>query len=214
MRRLILTLCALLLVLAAGAQVPTLRYAAPKGCEQLILVEATEGCNSVVTLLDMKDGMWSFVATLRGTVGYNGTTTAKREGDGCTPEGVYELRRGMYYECDFESAFPMVQYHEHDMWIEDPKSELYNTFLPDAGADIEGDRLWQRRETQYRYIVVVEYNTDPIVRGAGSAIFIHTWRAPGKPTAGCIGLAEGDVKRIVEWLQPACNPHIMIQRAN
>ena len=58
--------------------------------------------------------------------------------------------------------------------------------------------------------MVIEYNTSPIVAGAGSAIFIHAWRAEGRPTAGCIGLAESDVKRIVEWLNPEHNPHIVV----
>ena len=78
--------------------------------------------------------------------------------------------------------------------------------LPDA----KGDRLWARRNTQFRYIVVVEYNTDPIVKGAGSAIFIHAWRSEGKPTAGCVAMAEEDVRRLIERLDPKLNPHIVI----
>jgi L,D-peptidoglycan transpeptidase YkuD (ErfK/YbiS/YcfS/YnhG family) len=150
----------------------------------------------------------NFVAT----VGYRGLAPigTKREGDGRTPVGIYPLRRGLCYERDFVSAFPMEQYDENDMWCEDADSDDYNTFVSNPAPGVKGDRLWQLRNTQYRYIVVVEYNTDPIVKGAGSAIFIHAWRAEGKSTAGCIGMAEASVKQLVEWLDPALNPHIVI----
>ena len=190
--------------------------AIPEGCSQFLVVSnygkgATKH-SCLVELMSVDDNKTTTVATIKGVVGYGGVTTAdlKCEGDGKTPIGVYALKRGLCYAKDFESAFPMVVYDEDDMWSEDVNSADYNTFVENPDPERKGDRLWQRHDTLFRYIVVVEYNTDPIVAGAGSAIFMHAWRAEGKPTAGCVAMAESDIKRIVEWLDPELRPHIMI----
>ena len=183
----------------------------PKGCRQVIVVEHTSGVRCNVHILSYDAGEWNGTL-VSGVTGYRGIANCgeKREGDGKTPAGVFELRRGFCYARDFVSDFPMEQYDERYMWDENPKSPTYNTLVRDALPETPGDRFWYRRDEQYRYIVVIEYNTSPIVAGAGSAIFIHAWRAEGRPTAGCIGLAESDVKRIVEWLNPEHNPHIVV----
>lgn len=183
----------------------------PDDCRQLVVVSPDrDGYVAELVIIDGETVQREFFTHC--TVGYGGTAEpgTKREGDGKSPEGVWALRRGLCYVKDFDSTFPMEQYDEDDMWSEEVESADYNTFVRNPSPDAEGDRLWERREVQYRYIVVVEYNTDPVVKGAGSAIFIHAWRAEGKPTAGCIGMAEQSVKRLIEWLKPELNPHIVI----
>ena len=59
----------------------------------------------------------------------------------------------------------------------------------------------KRGDNQYKYGIVVEYNTDTIVRGKGSAIFVLVVREPNRPTAGCIAIAvEDGVKKAVELI--------------
>jgi L,D-peptidoglycan transpeptidase YkuD (ErfK/YbiS/YcfS/YnhG family) len=58
--------------------------------------------------------------------------------------------------------------------------------------------------------VVVGYNTDPVVAGRGSAIFLHIWKGPGQPTAGCVAMEEADLERIVAWLDPDQKPQIIL----
>ena len=53
---------------------------------------------------------------------------------------------------------------------------------------------------------MVEYNTDPVVKGAGSAIFIHVWCGERLPTQGCVALAESDILRVLGWLEPQAKP--------
>ena len=53
---------------------------------------------------------------------------------------------------------------------------------------------------------MLEHNTDPVVPGKGSAIFLHVWSGPGKPTAGCVAAAEADVRRLLGWLDRARRP--------
>lgn len=212
LRSITLTIITLAFAVAVMAQERTFGgYTLPKECNQAFVVSPDK--ESYIAELVSYDGeseQREFFA--RCTIGYGGTVepAAKREGDGKTPTGVFALRRGLCYVDDLTTAFPMEQYDENYMWVEEPESADYNTLVRDPLPDAKGDRLWARRNTQYRYIVVVEYNTDPIVKGAGSAIFIHAWRSEGKPTAGCVAMAEEDVRRLIERLDPKLNPHIVI----
>lgn len=212
LRSITLTIITLAFAVAVMAQERTFGgYTLPKECNQAFVVSPDkEGYIAELVSYDGESKQREFFA--RCTIGYGGTVepAAKREGDGKTPTGVFALRRGLCYVDDLTTAFPMEQYDENYMWVEEPESADYNTLVRDPLPDAKGDRLWARRNTQYRYIVVVEYNTDPVVKGAGSAIFIHAWRSEGKPTAGCVGMAESDVRRLIERLDPKLNPHIVI----
>jgi L,D-peptidoglycan transpeptidase YkuD (ErfK/YbiS/YcfS/YnhG family) len=48
---------------------------------------------------------------------------------------------------------------------------------------------------------VIEYNTNPIVKGKGSAIFFHL--GVKNLTAGCVAIDENNMKSIVNWLIPS-----------
>lgn len=212
LRSITLTIITLAFAVAVMAQERTFGgYALPKECNQVFVVSPDkEGYIAELVSYDGESEQREFFA--RCTIGYGGAVepAAKREGDGKTPTGVFALRRGLCYVDDLATAFPMEQYDENYMWVEEPESADYNTLVRDPLPDAKGDRLWARRNTQYRYIVVVEYNTDPVVKGVGSAIFIHAWRSEGKPTAGCVAMAEEDVRRLIERLDPKLNPHIVI----
>jgi L,D-peptidoglycan transpeptidase YkuD (ErfK/YbiS/YcfS/YnhG family) len=69
----------------------------------------------------------------------------------------------------------------------------------------------KRKDGQYRFGVVIEYNMNPVISGRGSAIFLHVWRGPDKPTAGCVALSEPDVLKILGWLDPALNPVVFLR---
>ena len=56
--------------------------------------------------------------------------------------------------------------------------------LPHSGSH---ERLW-RDDRLYDIIGVLGWNDDPVVRGRGSAIFLHLTGPGGGPTAGCIAL--------------------------
>ena len=168
LRSITLTIITLAFAVAVMAQERTFGgYTLPKECNQAFVVSPDkEGYIAELVSYDGESEQREFFA--RCTIGYGGTAepAAKREGDGKSPKGVWALRRGLCYTKDFESAFPVEQYDENYMWVEEPESADYNTLVRNPMPDAKGDRLWARRNTQFRYIVVVEYNTDPIVKGA------------------------------------------------
>ena len=51
----------------------------------------------------------------------------------------------------------------------------------------------------YKWGIQVRYS-DPPQPGAGSCIFLHIWRGPGSPTAGCTAMAENDLLSLFGWL--------------
>ena len=68
------------------------------------------------------------------------------------------------------------------------------------------DRDWRSAEDlskeiiAYKYVAVIEYNTGPVTKGAGSAIFLHCDQ--GKPTAGCVSVPEETMIRLLRFIRP------------
>ncbi|MDE3038044.1 MAG: L,D-transpeptidase family protein [Pseudomonadota bacterium] len=134
--------------------------------------------------------------TCRCAVGKGGFSANKKEGDGCTPLGVYRLRE-CWYRADRtpkpETGLPLRIIHKNDGWCDDPKSPVYNRHvtLPPAGG-VSAERLWHDDHV-YDLIVPIGYNDAPAVPGRGSAIFLHVATPDYAPTEGCVALAENDL---------------------
>ena len=61
----------------------------------------------------------------------------------------------------------------------------------------KSEALWQET-TAYQHFAVVDYNAEPVVPGAGSAVFIHD--DTGRPTIGCVSVAPSSLLRLLQWL--------------
>lgn len=58
---------------------------------------------------------------------------------------------------------------------------------------------------------MIGYNSDPIVPGRGSGIFLHASR--DRPTLGCVSLELPELITVLRWLWPARSPLIVIGTA-
>ena len=121
----------------------------------------------------------------------------KREGDGGTPGGVHDLV-GMLYRPDriARPADWAVPIRPGDLWSDDPSDEDYNLMVRAPYAP--SHEVLRRADPMYDLVIVTDWNWPYAERGAASAIFIHQWRRPGYPTAGCIGLSRADL----HWIAP------------
>jgi L,D-peptidoglycan transpeptidase YkuD (ErfK/YbiS/YcfS/YnhG family) len=133
------------------------------------------------------------------TVGRGGIVAgpAKREGDGATPAGVHRLV-GMLYRPDrlarpADWALPIGP---SDLWSDDPEDIDYNLMVR-APHGFRHERL-RRADPIYDLIVITGWNWPYARQGKGSAIFLHQWRRPGAPTAGCVALSRRDL----HWIAP------------
>lgn len=142
------------------------------------------------------------------SIGRGGLSARKREGDGATPIGTHRIV-GMLYRPDrmappADWALPI---RPGDLWSDDPADEAYNMmvrapYAPSHERLTRGDRL-------YDLIFVTDWNWPSAVRGRGSCIFIHRWRRPGYPTAGCIGLDPCHLRAIAARL--TCRSKLIVR---
>lgn len=135
------------------------------------------------------------------SVGRGGITATKREGDGGTPVGTHRIV-GMLYRPDriAQPADWAVPIGPHDLWSDDVRDPDYNLMVR-APHPFGHERL-TRADPQYDLVLITDWNWPDAIPGKGSAIFIHTWRRPGHPTAGCVGFARKDLLWIASRLQP------------
>jgi L,D-peptidoglycan transpeptidase YkuD (ErfK/YbiS/YcfS/YnhG family) len=67
--------------------------------------------------------------------------------------------------------------------------------------DHPGDRL-KRQDALYDFIIEIDHNTRPRIAGRGSAVFVHVARPGFAPTAGCVALKTGALKRLLARVGP------------
>lgn len=135
-------------------------------------------------------------------VGRNGIVAPenKREGDGATPSGVHRIV-GMLYRPDrlVRPAEWAVPIGPCDLWSDDSDDTDYNLMVR-APYDHSHERL-TRADPLYDLILITDWNWPYARSGKGSAIFVHTWRSPRYPTAGCVGLSRPDLLWIAARLR-------------
>lgn len=181
---------------------------------QLILVIAG-GSDATVYCYDKSEtGIWtvnSDIGSVYGHVGKNGVSASKREGDGCTPIGLYPIgfSFGIYPKPDTAMEYKRIT--DRSYWVDDPGSGHYNEWVEgDGNVDWSSAEKLSEYKNSYAYAVVIEYNMDPIVPGDGSAIFFHCGE---KPTVGCVSVPQQKVLQILKWLNPDKEPNILIVAA-
>ena len=137
------------------------------------------------------------------TIGRGGARAAanKREGDGCTPVGLWPIRGVLLRQGRVESSdihLPWRWIRKSDGWSDDSADPAYNrpVRLPRA---FSAESLI-RSDDAYDVIMVLGHNDAPPVAGQGSAIFFHL--SEGRPTAGCVAVERSDMLRLLPLLRP------------
>ncbi len=122
------------------------------------------------------------------TIGRNGTSPKKSEGDGATPEGQHEII-GLLYRPDrlLKPTDWAIPIRPSDIWSDDCKDPDYN-MLSQAPSKFSHEKLF-RADPLYDLVILTNWNWPYAVKGRGSAIFLHRWRKPGYPTEGCVALS-------------------------
>jgi len=185
-----------------------------ENCKQLLVVynEQPESYGAVLVVLEKKADNWvaKFDPVDIG-IGKNGFALPldKLEGDGKSPTGLFRLGKLFTYEKNVTTLLETQQTTKEDKWIDDPNSPDYNRHIRGTTEAKSYENLLLESDA-YKYCMVIEYNTNPIIKGKGSAIFFHlTTKAPYF-TAGCVAVNEDYMKQIVNWLDPKQNPSIII----
>jgi L,D-peptidoglycan transpeptidase YkuD (ErfK/YbiS/YcfS/YnhG family) len=139
----------------------------------------------------------------RAACGMAGVRADKREGDQASPEGAFPLLRAFYRPDRLavpKTALPLAPLQPNQGWVDDPADPAYNTLVT-LPYPASAEALW-RDDGLYDLIVVIGYNTAPIVPGKGSAIFLHVARPDFSGTAGCIAIAREALIPLLGLLGP------------
>ena len=193
------------------------QLASTGGAQQVLIVDAPSAASTTATLTAYANdggGWYQVFGAMPAVDGANGWLPgqSRTEGDDTTPEGMYAIGSTMYgTDADPGTQFPYHQLVCGDWWDEDSSSPTYNTFQhvacgttpPFAAAS---EALWTEGNA-YPSMAVINFNTPP-TGPLGSGIFLHA--DTGSPTAGCVSLPLNDLDAVLDWLNPALHPVVVM----
>lgn len=155
---------------------------------------------------DLVVGRWG--ARFRGrrfacSVGWGGMVSSKVEGDGGTPIGRFRLV-GSGYRADRirrpwsgRGVMHIRAIGPRDVWSDDPEDPNYNQPGKGPGYPFSHEAL-RRADRMYDLFILTDFNWPEAEPGRGSAIFVHFWKRPRRPTAGCVAFERADLLWIVK----------------
>ena len=137
---------------------------------------------------------------LKCSIGKNGIKSKKKEGDKCTPKGVFSLGK-LYYRAD-KVKKPTTKISTKIIkknmgWCDDVTSKFYNKEMK-INKNIKHEKLY-RNDNVYDYLIIINYNTKKIKPGKGSAIFLHLTKNY-KKTLGCVAVKKKDFLIILKLI--------------
>ncbi|MDX2290382.1 MAG: L,D-transpeptidase family protein [Hyphomicrobiaceae bacterium] len=136
-------------------------------------------------------------------LGRSGCGALKREGDGKTPIGSFQLREVLYRPDRVgrpRTRLPVRPIKVGDGWCDATTDRNYNRPVKHP-YPASAERLW-RDDALYDIVLVIGFNDRPRQRGLGSAIFVHVARPGFLPTEGCVALTRHDLTRLLRCLRP------------
>tara|TARA_B100000401_G_scaffold436557_1_gene380256 strand:+ start:842 stop:1336 length:495 start_codon:yes stop_codon:yes gene_type:complete len=135
-------------------------------------------------------------------MGINGIAEDKVEGDKCTPIGEFKIKK-IFYRRDklgtLNFLIPNEPITSEDGWCDDPKSKFYNQHIKFPFGQ-SAERLY-RDDDLYDIVCVLNYNTDPIIAGKGSAIFMHVSKPNFEGTEGCIAIEREEIIKLSQKIK-------------
>ncbi len=129
----------------------------------------------------------------RCSLGKNGITKNKNEGDKKTPKGIFNIGN-LYYRNDRnkkpQTKLKCLTIKKSMGWCDDPNDKKNYNKLIKIKKNIKCEKLY-RQDTKYDFLIPISYNSKKIKCGKGSAIFIHL-TSNYKKTLGCVALKKND----------------------
>ena len=126
------------------------------------------------------------------SIGKKGIAKNKFEGDFNTPMGKFKIGT-LYWRKDRvklpETNLNKKKIKKNMGWCNDINSKFYNKEIKKKKS-ISYEKIF-RKDYKYDMFLLIKYNYEKPIKGAGSAIFIHLTKNY-HPTAGCIAIKKTD----------------------
>ena len=130
---------------------------------------------------------------LKCSIGKNGLSKNKIEGDKKTPIGQFQLEN-LYYRKDRitkpKTSLKCIEIKKNMAWCDDVKHPKKYNKLIKIRKKIKHEKL-NRRDHKYDLLIPIKYNFKKPKVGLGSCIFLHLTNKY-MPTMGCISLNKKD----------------------
>ena len=147
----------------------------------------------MIITLKNKHTLWVDDFIFKCSIGKNGLTKNKKEGDKKTPKGKFEIEN-LYFRKDRidkpETLLKCVEIKKEMGWCDDENYPLKYNKLIKINKKIKHEKL-RRKDHKYDLLIPIKYNFKKPIPGLGSCIFIHL-TDDYKPTDGCIALKKKD----------------------
>ena len=181
--------------------------------KQLIFATSSDAVSVLITIHTLEKGIGSWHVVFPpfpASIGEGGFAAIdkKKEGDGKSPSGIFPLGTAFGYQPSVVTLLPYRQVMDDDFWVDDVDSENYNQWVKGKPNAASFEKM-RRDDDQHKFGLVIEYNMRPIVKGKGSAIFLHVWKG-GRPTVGCVAVPEEMILKLLAWLDPLKRPRIIM----
>ena len=138
----------------------------------------------------------------RCALGKGGVKKKLKEGDNITPQGVFGIIK-IYYRPDqikkIKTQIKKIKIKKDMGWCDDPNSSMYNKQIK-LPSKFSHEKLY-RTDNIYDVILVLDYNTKPVIKNKGSAIFIHVANKNYKKTKGCITLKKDHLIELISKIK-------------
>ncbi|WP_027183449.1 hypothetical protein [Desulfovibrio inopinatus] len=158
------------------------------------------------------------VAWGRGKLMIDESGPRKREGDGKSPAGMFDLSGafGRTPVQQADTAGVTLNYREitpDTVCVNQWGTEFYNTIVdvkqnPEA-AGLHAEQMYRSSETN-TWGLIIEHNRQHPVEGAGTCVFVNVWPGPRRPTGGSVGSDIAHIHDLVLTLDPRKNPVLVV----
>ena len=131
-------------------------------------------------------------------LGKRGIGTKRMEGDKITPIGRYNIKFLLYRKDrikKIKTKLKKIIIKKNMGWCDDVKSKFYNKEIS-FPFKYNAEKLY-RKNNIYDLVINIKYNQKPIIKGKGSAIFLHITNKKYKSTKGCIAIKKNDFLEIL-----------------
>jgi len=136
------------------------------------------------------------------SIGKNGLSKKKVEGDKKTPKGIFGIEH-LYYRKDRielpKTYLKTIQIKPYMGWSDDVNFRNKYNKLIKVNKNIHHEKLF-RNDYKYDLLIPIKYNFNKSIPGKGSCIFIHLTNNY-KPTAGCIAVQKKDFLIMIKLIK-------------
>lgn len=135
----------------------------------------------------------------------------KKEGDKKSPAGIFTIGTAFGYADKIDAEFIHNRYVKATdtlICVDDPHSAHYNTLINNdtTKSDYKSFEHMHLSKDYYKWGLFINHNSSRTVAGDGSCIFMHIWGTANKGTDGCTAMEEGNLLRILHWINAEDHP--------